>query len=243
MPDQIAADVWRLGDRYVNYYLLRSAGKFVLIDSGLPAHRPQLDVALAAVGAGIDQLDAVVLTHSHPDHAGTAETVRSRSHASVHIHGADRQALIGAPYPPPVKYFLQAWRPFVFGYIRHLMANGITKVPPVVEARAFEDHETLDIPGRPRVVHAPGHTPGACALYFESAGLVFTGDTLVTLNGITGQPGPCLSPAGTDHDYKQAVASLSALDGIVAGTVLPGRGEPYRDGLGRALEIVRAKTG
>jgi glyoxylase-like metal-dependent hydrolase (beta-lactamase superfamily II) len=242
MPDLVADDVWRLGDRYVNYYLLRSGGKFVLIDSGLPAHRPQLDVALAAIGAAIDKVDAVVLTHSHPDHAGTAEAVRSRSRAPVRVHSADRQALIGTGYPPPVKYFLQAWRPFVFGYIRHLIANGITKVPPVAEARSFEDGEVLDIPGRPRVVHAPGHTPGACALYFESAGLVFTGDALVTLNGITGRPGPCLSPAGTNHDYKQAIASLGALDGIVAGTVLPGHGEPWRDGLRSALEIVRART-
>jgi glyoxylase-like metal-dependent hydrolase (beta-lactamase superfamily II) len=44
-----------------------------------------------------------------------------------------------------------------------LMRRGGLKIVPVHEVSTFEDGETLDVPGRPRVVHAPGHTEGNCS--------------------------------------------------------------------------------
>ena len=37
---------------------------------------------------------------------------------------------------------------------------------------------TIDIPGRPRAVHAPGHTPGSAALLLEDRRILFTGDLI-----------------------------------------------------------------
>jgi glyoxylase-like metal-dependent hydrolase (beta-lactamase superfamily II) len=48
----------------------------------------------------------------------------------------------------------------------------------VGEVETFEDGDVLDVPGRPRVIHAPGHSPGCVALHFERQGALIVGDVL-----------------------------------------------------------------
>ena len=60
----------------VTCYLLRSAGRLVLVDTGIgPRKRPgfpagHLDGALRAAGVRPDEIDVVVHTHLHTDHIG-----------------------------------------------------------------------------------------------------------------------------------------------------------------------------
>ena len=48
--------------------------------------------------------------------------------------------------------------------------RGGTKIIPVREVSGFGDGEVLDVPGSPRVVHAPGHTGGSAAILLEDRG-------------------------------------------------------------------------
>ena len=68
-----------------------------------------------------------------------------------------------------------------------------------------------DVPGHPRVVPLPGHTPGSVGYLFADRGLLFTGDALVTYDGITGYRGPAVSSRAFTHDSRAALASLTAL--------------------------------
>jgi glyoxylase-like metal-dependent hydrolase (beta-lactamase superfamily II) len=63
------------------------------------------------------------------------------------------------------------------------------------------DRRLTDVPGRPRVVMLPGHTPGSVGYYFPDRGLLFTGDALVTYDGITGYHGP---PSSRAHSLTTA---------------------------------------
>jgi glyoxylase-like metal-dependent hydrolase (beta-lactamase superfamily II) len=46
------------------------------------------------------------------------------------------------------------------------------------------------VPGRPRVLHTPGHTGGHCAFVLEERGALIAGDLLCTLNPLVGHGEP-----------------------------------------------------
>ena len=110
-----------------------------------------------------------------------------------------------------------------------LARRGATKLIPVGELSTFAEGETLEVPGRPRVVHAPGHTPGYSALLVEGRRVLLTGDVLATRNPLTGRVGPQIMPSGLNRDTPQALQSLDVLDGIPADVLLPGHGEPWTE--------------
>jgi glyoxylase-like metal-dependent hydrolase (beta-lactamase superfamily II) len=109
--------------------------------------------------------------------------------------------------------------------------RGGTKIIPVQEVSGFGDGEVLDVPGSPRVVHAPGHTGGSAAILLEDRGILFTGDVLCTHNAYTGRVGSQIMPSGLNADTPQALASLANLTGIKADVLLPGHGEPWTEGV------------
>jgi glyoxylase-like metal-dependent hydrolase (beta-lactamase superfamily II) len=103
----------------------------------------------------------------------------------------------------------------------------------------FADGETLEVPGRPRAVHAPGHTPGCAALLLEGRRVLLTGDVLATRNPLTGRVGPQIMPSGLNRDTPQALRSLDLLDGVPADVLLPGHGEPWTEGAAEAARLAR----
>jgi glyoxylase-like metal-dependent hydrolase (beta-lactamase superfamily II) len=72
-PPEIAEGVYRLGTSWVNFYLVAAEAEFTLVDAGYPGYWKYLSAALAALGARPDAIRAVIVTHHHADHAGTAE--------------------------------------------------------------------------------------------------------------------------------------------------------------------------
>jgi glyoxylase-like metal-dependent hydrolase (beta-lactamase superfamily II) len=137
---------------------------------------------------------------------------------------ADAEAVrSGTPEPPP-DFFLDAWRPRFLRYLIHAAANGARSIEGVGAVETFGDGMELDVPGRPRVIHAPGHTPGHCALLLADRSVLFSGDALVTLDTATGRTGP--RPIRWNADQEQAAASFERLRAVDARIVLPGHGEP-----------------
>ena len=77
------------------------------------------------------------------------------------------------------------------------------------------------------MVTLPGLPPGSVGYLFADRGLLFTGDALITYDGITGCHGPAVPSRAFTHDSRGALASLTALDSINTGLLLPGDGEPF----------------
>jgi glyoxylase-like metal-dependent hydrolase (beta-lactamase superfamily II) len=121
----------------------------------------------------------------------------------------------------------------------HLLANGVTRVPAIAQLNEIADGEVLDVPGSPRVVHAPGHTAGSCALFLEDRSLLFSGDALVTLDMTRGRTGPQIIRGPVTEDADLALESLDELAATNAETVLPGHGEPWPNGIRSAVDIAR----
>ncbi|XES01037.1 MBL fold metallo-hydrolase [Streptomyces sp. S1D4-11] len=96
-----------------------------------------------------------------------------------------------------------------------------------------------DVPGAPQAVVLPGHTPGSAAYLFADRGLLFTGDALVTEDGLSGHIGPTIVSRCFTHDSRAALTALDRLDELTADLLLPGHGAPFTDGIRTATRQAR----
>jgi glyoxylase-like metal-dependent hydrolase (beta-lactamase superfamily II) len=241
---EIADRIHRLGDRYVNWYVIEDGQKLTVLDTGFPAHWEQLPALLRGIGRTLADVEAVLLTHCHADHLGSAERIRNDARARVVFHEEDAGGARRGGISPPVLGMLGAMhRPFFARYLLHIVRVGGAHVAPVADLGTFADGERLDVPGTPRVIHAPGHTPGECVLHVEDRDVLFSGDALVTLDTATGHVGPSLLTPPFVVDQRQALGSLARLEATAAGTVLPGHGEPWRGGVAHAVAMARRRAG
>ena len=192
---QVADGIHLLTQGVVNFYLVEDGGKLTLVDAGAPGDWGTFERAVGSLGRTLADLDAVLLTHAHSDHTGFAERARTQAEAAVWIHGADAEAARTGAAPKNEAGFgkylfrLEAYRT-LFGLMRR---KGL-KIVPIHEVSTFGDGEILDVPGRPRVVHVPGHTEGSCAILLEPQRALITGDALATRNPLTGRTGPQIGP-------------------------------------------------
>jgi len=224
----------------VNWYAIEEAGKLALVDAGTPADWGLLEQGLKGLERTLNDVDCVLLTHAHGDHLGFAERARAEAGATVRIHEADEAMARGARSPKNeggltgYLFHAEAYRTLI-----GLTRRGAIRVPPVAEVSTFRDGEILAVPGRPRVLHTPGHTAGNCSLWFESLSVVCTGDTVVTRNPLTGRVGPQVMPTAFNQSTQVALSSLARFDGVSAAILLPGHGEPWRDGVAEAIHRAR----
>ena len=237
---RVSEGIHRLTRGVTNFYLIEESGKYTLVDAGTPGDWAFFAQSLATLGGKLDDLDAVLLTHAHPDHTGFAERARAEAGATVWIHRADEQAArtgkTGKRDGKVTSYLLRAE---FYRTLISLMRRGGGRMIPIAEVSSFADGEQIDVPGRPRAVHAPGHTPGSAAILFEGRRALLTGDVMATRNPLTGRRGPQICPSGLNEDTAQALASLDALAGIDADLLLPGHGDPWIAGVAEAIQ--RAK--
>jgi glyoxylase-like metal-dependent hydrolase (beta-lactamase superfamily II) len=224
--DSVADGVFRLGSRWVNWYVVEHGGELTVIDTGYPRYYEQLGRLLASRGHGIAAIQAVVLTHAHADHLGSAAQLREETGALVLAHPADAEVVRSGAPEPPQGFFAPAWRPRFARYLLHALVNGGRSIAGVSRVETFRDGEVLDVPGRPRVLHTPGHTPGHCAFLLEEQGVLFSGDALVTLDTVSGRTGPQL--IRWNDDSVQAAAAYDRLRAVGADLILPGHGEPWK---------------
>jgi glyoxylase-like metal-dependent hydrolase (beta-lactamase superfamily II) len=239
---EVAENVYRLGSAIVNFFAVVEGTHVTIVDAGAPGYRPQVDELLNGLGRRIGDIEAILLTHAHPDHVGAAEMLRRDAGAPVYIHAGDETlATTGkatgkneGPMLPYLRY-PAAWRLLV-----ELGRNGARKPRPIAEVTTFADDDRLDVPGRPRVVHTPGHTDGHCCLVFPESNAVFVGDALCTYNPLTGDTrGPQLLPRSLTRNVDQALRSLDVIGAIDAENVLGGHGEPWTRGAAAAADEPR----
>lgn len=238
---EIVPGVWRAGTRYVNWYIVDGgAAGLTLVDAGLPGYRNQLEPSLAEIGRTAADVRAVVLTHGHIDHIGFADVLYDAG-ATVHLHPDDvqlaRDPRTNKTDSTSLKYL--AW-PGTIAFIAHAVRAGVRQPAPMPDAVPLVDGAIADVPGQPRVTHAPGHTDGSCVLEFPEHGVVFVGDLLCTMSFFSGRPAePQLQTRASNRNSAQAMASLDRLRDVTARTVLPGHGGPWRDGVEAAAASAR----
>ncbi|GAB3219374.1 MBL fold metallo-hydrolase [Algoriphagus aestuariicola] len=72
-------EIFNVGNNGVNLYLLKSATHNLLLDSGFPGTLHDLGRALRKTNTKISEIDFLVVTHFHPDHAGLVQELKNKS--------------------------------------------------------------------------------------------------------------------------------------------------------------------
>ncbi|MBP1922182.1 glyoxylase-like metal-dependent hydrolase (beta-lactamase superfamily II) [Halorubrum alkaliphilum] len=150
----------------------------VLVDTGvaIPETREELREGLAAHGVAFADVDAIFLTHWHPDHAGLAGEIQAAGDADVFVHEADASLVDGsephfAEDPDAQRRVFDRWgmpepardrlREF-YGTV----GTGLRGRDATVTT--FGDGETFEAGGLSlEAVHLPGHTAGLSAFAFD----------------------------------------------------------------------------
>lgn len=130
----------------------------------------------AILGAvGSRTVKAIVCTHAHDDHVRVAPELSQRTGAPVMLH----------PDDAPV------WK------LTH---------PDRTPDADLSDSQVITVAGADvRVIHTPGHAPGAVCLYVADLGVLFSGDTL-----FAGGPG------ATGRSFSDFPTIVGSIDRLVA---------------------------
>lgn len=220
----------------VNAFVVNSKDRTYLVDTGSGAWNAmgntmgRAESNLRAAGIEPTQIDAIILTHAHPDHHEgllTAEKTARFPNAELIIHEAEHAFWhddgILSQAPAEVKPFFASARGALAPYASRTRKVKAGEVAPGL---------TLE--------HAPGHTPGHSILRLSSGNqqLLLVGDSIHNVVLQTVQPEITFT---FDADAKQAVASrrrvldMAAADKLVisgAHIPFPGFGKVSKDGNG-----------
>jgi glyoxylase-like metal-dependent hydrolase (beta-lactamase superfamily II) len=240
-PQRLTDGVVRLGTSMVNWYLVADESGVTVVDSGLSGYRSQLEPGLALLGRSLDEVRAIVLTHGDYDHTGVASKLsEERPEIPIHLHPEDEYLVHGGSKKTEDGVLTLLYRPSIYRLLVHFARNGGMRGPRIESTVPLAETDALDVPGRPRVIHVPGHTTGHVVFHFPAQGALFVGDTLVTWNPPTNKRGPQLMKPGFNMSNATALESLARYESLDAALLLPGHGEPWTEGPAAAVERARA---
>ncbi len=148
-------------------HLLVDRDGIVVVDTGFPGDDRRIRKSITRLGAGPEDVRAILLTHGHLDHAGGAAALRDWCKAPIYAHPAE-QAHIDGVFP-----YIGASR--VCGVLE-AAGRAVTNYRPVQIDRFLADGDELPLWGGLRVVHLPGHTIGHCGFYSGRRGILLSGD-------------------------------------------------------------------
>jgi glyoxylase-like metal-dependent hydrolase (beta-lactamase superfamily II) len=194
-----------------------------LIDCGYAGQARLLRRAIAAHGRDPANLGSVVITHGHPDHAGSASELAAAG-TRILIHPADGARLA------------MTWRDVARRPSRGGVFAAMTPEPPHFDP--IEDGDVLPLLGGLRVIHTPGHTPGSVCLYGVRDRVLFVGDNLQRRFGRVS-----FASALYSDDYRAARRSVKRLAELDVKTIVFSHFAALEEGAAEVLAALADRAG
>ena len=232
LPDLITANIYAVGK-----------GPVTLIDTGpkIPGSLEFIQEQIKLAGFNIDDIERIIITHGHADHFGLAVSIREAAGHPVEcvIHTEDKWRVTSGN---PIE---SMWSREMENFVAmvDMPQKAIAKVmerfsffkdlcDPLDEVSIMEDGDEFIGNGyHLKVIHTPGHSPGACCLYECRQKILFSGDHII--KHIT--PNPLVEIKRDrlrDPNYQSLKAYMDSLDkltGLDVRFVFPGHGEYIED--------------
>ena len=219
---------------FVNAYLARCGDGWIVVDTATPGSTPAILAALARNGIAATDIRAILLTHGHFDHYGSAlELAAALGGVRIAMHPADRSLVTGERLPRDLRPTrLAAVPPLLAGSLWMGLSSATGRLKPwsaetadrviwldeVTEDDGLVDlRERLGIPVQ--ALLTPGHSPGSLTFRLLG-GELFAGDILS--HTITGAPAP---PMFADQPHR-VPASLERIGAQNPPMVYVGHGAP-----------------
>lgn len=227
---EVVSGVFWVGASHTNFVLLVDGTAVTIVDSGYPKDRDLVDASVTKIGRSLADVRAMVLTHGHADHKGSAERLRRDHQIPVFCHREEAPLARGEIEQRISTWELRrAWRPKIFRFAVNAIRKGGLRPEHVTEVATFGDAETIDVAGNPVAVFTPGHTSGHCALHLPEKGVLITGDALITVDlWDPARRGPQMIRRQFNFDHDLAIRSLDRFTGLEADVLIPGHGEPWQ---------------
>ena len=189
IPFQVHLPTGLTLERFV-YAFLIFGERVSLIDSGVAASETFIFEYLRKAGRKPEEINLLVLTHSHPDHIGAARAIREKTGCVVAAHEAEKKWIEDVD--------LQSKERPVPGF--HALVGGSV---PVERSLADGDVIELSDGHRLKVMHTPGHSAGSICILSGKERALFSADTV-----------PIPGEIPIYEDIIESVRSLERLKGL-----------------------------
>ncbi len=221
----------------VNWTVVTDESGVLLIDAGYPGQRDEVLDSLHELGFGPADVRAILLTHAHVDHLGSAIWFAKTHGTPVYTHAAEvghaqRRYL---EQVSPVDVLTRAWQPRYLTWTLALARKGGLTHEGIPSALALDEDIAASLPGTPMAIPSPGHTGGHCSYLVD--GVLVAGDALITGHPLSSRHGPQLLPTIFNHDQDGCLRSLAALGLLDTEVLVPGHGPLWRGSIRKAAEM------
>ena len=193
IPGIFEIDTKPLGhEKLIASYLVKGSDKVALVDPGFASSVETIKSSMTDAGFSLDQIDYILLTHTHIDHAGGAGHILKqcpRAMAVTHQRGS---------FYLRNSVKISGGSSMIFGELSGPLGQAIDI--PEERILTISDGDILDLGDRRmKVNYTPGHSGDHVSFVEEVTGTLFTGDT-----GCINYPelGNVLIPAGSPPIYR-----------------------------------------
>jgi glyoxylase-like metal-dependent hydrolase (beta-lactamase superfamily II) len=226
---EIAPGVAVIPTLIANAYLVGDSASWVLVDACTPGNERRIQrAAERRFGAG-SRPRAILLTHGHFDHAGSAGPLADAWNVRIYAHSLELPFLQGeAQYPP-----FNLTSPGFFTTLARFFPTTTVDLGARVEALP---------PGRPipgladwEWIETPGHTPGHISFFRRSDRALIAGDAVTTMDldsmwgTLSKRKQVCRPPVPATSNWKDARRSVEQLAGLRPSCIAAGHGAPMHD--------------
>ncbi len=226
----------------VNWVLVTDDSGVMLIDAGYPGDREDVLASLQKLGYGPSAVRAILLTHAHIDHLGSAIWFAGEYGTPVYCH-PEEVGHAKREYLEQVSILdiaLRIWRPRWAVWGVHVVRSGGLIRDGIPTTQPLTAEAAAGLPGHPIAIYTPGHTSGHCSYLVD--GVLASGDALITGHPLLRRGGPQLLPAVFSHSQQNCIRSLSALSLLETEVLLPGHGPVWRGPIREATDAAIARA-
>ena len=208
-------DIRIIGMTFVNAFLIKVTGGFILIDTGLEMHWDRLNKELEAAGCFPGNLKLVIITHGDFDHTGNCLKLREKYHCKIAMHENDLPMVEKGMRPERKVKSLSAR---IFMKIRRLMRKKFTFEHFTPDLFLTDGQKLTEYGLDASIIHLPGHTKGSIGVLSDD-GILFAGDIFTN----RGKP----DTATYIENASELGKSLARLNTMKIIKVYPGHGNPF----------------